>query len=219
MKKLLLLTAMVFITTTSMNAWDTISTECGNVVSNITTITQSENLINQYNSSDEDLGALQRGNLYYPDYGGAHYISYGMKYKELKHIYNFREWHGGYEKYSPFWCGFASFCIPGLGQMCAGEGLRGLGQVCVNVGLGVLATGYANNGNAEAYLILTLARLGYGIWSIIDASRVAKVKNMYETDLHSQYSEISVDMYPSLNPMVSQSGLSVAPGMTLSISF
>lgn len=156
---------------------------------------------------------------YYVDYGGANIITVGMKYKELKNIYDFGDWHGGYEKYSPFWCGFGSFFIPGLGQMCAGEGLRGLGHVGINVGLSILSTGFLANDQVGAYILTEIARFGLNIWSIIDASRVAKVKNMYYTDLRSQYSDISVDMYPSLIPTYSQSGLSTVPSMTFAISF
>lgn len=219
MKKCVLLAAMFFFATTSMNAWDIMPPKDVESNSDTSTLSHSQVLTSQYNSYGEQFSSQQKSNFNYPDYGGTNYIFYGMRYKELKHIYDFREWHGGYERYSPFWCGFASFFIPGLGQMCEGEGLRGLGQIGVNIGLGLLATGFANNGYAEAYLIIALTRLGYGIWSIIDATRIAKVKNMYETDLRAQHSEISVDMYPSLNPMVSHSGLSIAPGMTLSISF
>jgi hypothetical protein len=219
MKKCLLLAAMLVYTTAAINASDILPQMSGES----TNATINDISVATSSASTNELGLFltspQRGNFYYPDYGGTNLIYYGMKYNELKQIYNFREWHGGYERYSPFWCGVASFFIPGLGQMCAGEGLRGLGQVGINIGLGVLATGCGNNGYAEAYLLLTLTKVGYGIWSIIDATRVAKVKNMYETDLRSQRSDISVDMYPSLNPIFSQSGLGVAPGMTLSVAF
>jgi hypothetical protein len=42
---------------------------------------------------------------------------------------------------------------------------------------------------------------------------------MYETDLRSLQSSVSVDLYPSLNAVPMQGGLGVAPGMTLSLTF
>jgi hypothetical protein len=43
---------------------------------------------------------------------------------------------------------------------------------------------------------------------------------MYETDLRSLQSSVSVDLYPSLNAFTTQgNGVGVAPGMTLSLTF
>ena len=160
------------------------------------------------------------GNFYYVDYGGGAHIRHGMKYAELKNIYHHRNWQGGYERYSPGWSGVGSFFIPGLGQMCCNEVGRGLFQMGANVALGVLSLVALVDGDEFSYLVCSSSRLALGVWSIIDAVRVARVKNMYENDLLANYySDISVDMYPSLNPVYSQSGLGVAPGMTLAITF
>ncbi len=113
-----------------------------------------------------------------------------------------------------------SFFIPGLGQLCCGEAGRGLTHIGINVGLGLIAQGCYNNYMETGYVLVTIARLGFGIWSIIDAVQVAKVKNMYETDMmHILYSSISVDMYPSLNYAPMGNSLKIAPGMTLAINF
>ena len=160
-------------------------------------------------------------NPYTIDYGGGKYIQAGMKYNELKNIYDYHDWRGGYERYSPFWCGFASFFIPGLGQICAGETSRGLGIWGTNILISTvgLASLYTDE-TGLVYLLCSCANLGLGIWSIVDASQVAKVKNMYETDLRSSYySGVSVDLYPSLSPMQYGGNLKVAPGMTLAITF
>lgn len=191
----------------------------------IYTMPKSEILIIRYASGRNEVfsqaqTAPKRNNMYAPDYGGANLVSSGMKYNELKEIYDFRDWQGGYERYSPFWCGFASFFITGLGQMCAGEGLRGVGFLCANILISTVGlSSLYSDASGMTYLLCSCANLGLGIWSIVDATRVAKVKNMYETDLRSQYSDISIDLYPSLNPAFSQSGLGVAPGMTLAITF
>lgn len=155
-----------------------------------------------------------------PSYGGEQIIYPGMKYKELKYIYRPADWNGGYKKYSPGWAGVGSFFIPGLGQICCGEAGRGFAHVGINVGLGLVAQGCYNNYMDEAYLMLSIVRLGFNIWSIVDAVKVAKVKNMYETDMmRTFHSSISVDMYPSLNYAPMGNSLNVTPGMTLAISF
>ena len=144
-------------------------------------------------------------------------IYYGMKYKELKNIYSPRDYDNrSIARYSPAWAGVGSFFIPGLGQMCCGEFWRGLGQFGVNFGLGLVSLTTSDEG---VYTTFALAKLAYGIWSIVDAVRVAKVKNMYETDLRSLRSSVSIDMYPSLNTIPTNSGFGVAPGMTLSLTF
>ncbi len=163
----------------------------------------------------------QSNNPYAIDYGGGKYIHAGMKYNELKNIYHHSDWRGGYEKYSPFWCGFASFFIPGLGQICAGEGGRGLGFWGTNLLISTvgLASLYTDT-TGIVYLLCSCANLGLGIWSIVDASQIAKVKNMYETDMRSAYySGVSIDLYPSVNPIQYGGNLKVAPGMTLAITF
>ena len=50
----------------------------------------------------------------------------GMKYKELKRMYDFKEYSAGLDdRYHPGGLATASFFIPGLGQMLTGEIGRG----------------------------------------------------------------------------------------------
>jgi hypothetical protein len=50
----------------------------------------------------------------------------GMKYKELKNIYNYKEWNSDRgDRYNPGVMSVCSFLIPGLGQMISGEIGRG----------------------------------------------------------------------------------------------
>ena len=54
----------------------------------------------------------------------------GMKYRQLKHIYNYREYVPSLtDRYSPGWSGVASFFVPGLGECINGEWGRGLAVV------------------------------------------------------------------------------------------
>ena len=54
--------------------------------------------------------------------------------------------------------------------------------------------------------------------SIVDAVRVAKVKNLYENDLRRKYS-FDMELYPSVGSFRSADGLQPAPGMTLAFRF
>ena len=243
MKKLLLLAIGVMMSAVAVNAQDCLTKKNGEDVQVIVkevnadnvkfvlfsepngviyTMPTSDILMIRYASGRNEVfsqAPVKKQNPYMVDYGGGNQIYVGMKYKQLKDIYNYRDWQGGYQRYSPFWCGFGSFFIPGLGQMCSGEFGRGLGHLGVHLGLGLLSTACANTGAETGYYIAALTQLGYDIWTIIDAVRVAKVKNMYETDLRSYQSSVSFEMYPSLNAVPTQSGLGVAPGMTFALTF
>ncbi len=154
------------------------------------------------------------------DYGMADHIQVGMKYDQLKKLYDYRMYRpGGYERYSPAWSGVASFFIPGLGQLICGEAGRGFGQFALSTMCDIVTIASIEEGIDGLPLLTSLAHLGIAIWSIVDATQVAKVKNMYETDLRSMRSSVEVEMYPSLNAVPMQGGLGVAPGMTLSLTF
>ena len=141
----------------------------------------------------------------------------GMKYREYKKIYHVRDYESAlHTRYSPFWSGAASFLITGLGQTCCGQFWRGVAFWCGKWAL----TGLCNATlGSDAAL---LAFYGVGIWSIADASRVAKIKSMYSYDIRRIHyrSELSVDVYPSLNCTPSSVyGRKTTPGMTLSVTF
>ena len=154
------------------------------------------------------------------DYGMADHIQVGMKYDQLKNMYDYRMYRpGGYERYSPAWSGVASFFIPGLGQLICGETGRGFGQFALSTMCDIVTVVSIVEDLEVLGPLTSLAHLGIAIWSIVDATRVAKVKNMYENDLRSLQSSVSVDLYPSLNAVPMQGGLGVAPGMTLSLTF
>ena len=141
----------------------------------------------------------------------------GMKYREYKKIYSVRDYESAiHTRYSPFWSGTASFFITGLGQTCCGQFWRGLAFWSGKwFALGVGDALFGEGGG-------TLAYFGVCLWSIIDASRVAKIKSMYTYDIRriSYHSNLSIDVYPSLNCTPSTVyGLKTTPGMTLSVTF
>jgi len=94
------------------------------------------------------------------------------------------------DPYNPTIAGVASFFVPGLGQMISGEGGRGVGFLAGYVGcftlyyVGALRTiddiNSGGDGSSGAGLMLVGlgSAVGVGIWSIVDAVRVAKVNNL-----------------------------------------
>jgi hypothetical protein len=63
-----------------------------------------------------------------------------MKYKDLKDTYNPKEYvKSANDPYSPGWSGFASFVLPGLGQVISGETGRGIAFFAGDLAIGVAA--------------------------------------------------------------------------------
>ena len=156
----------------------------------------------------------------------------GMKYRNLKHIYDYKDYQPSiYESRSPGGMGVASFFIPGLGQMISGEVGRGLawmgGHVgaygVMNLGSVMLESGeYYGSENLTAYgtlfFLTGLASvLAIDICAIVDAVRVAKVKNMYEYDLYKKL--YSLDFHPSVNYILTPTGTQPTAGFTLALNF
>jgi len=172
----------------------------------------------------------------------------GMKYNELRDMYSTR----GYVKsasdpYSPGWSAFASFVVPGLGQVMSREAGRGIGFFAASTAAS--AFGYYeavklvdnvvkdSEGNAikdangdiqfkdenaakKQVLLLCASGLTEGIiclWSCFDAAKVAKVKNLYNRDLN-RYS-IEPSFYPSVQAVQTGNGYALAPGMTFALNF
>ena len=152
-------------------------------------------------------------------------IAPGMKYKQLKYIYNYKEFTPTLtDRYSPGWSGVASFVIPGLGQMICGEVGRGFAWLGGSVGCSIIAgvgSGLAMNGSSGGATISLLASLGLlaiDICAIVDGVRVAKVKNMYEQDLKKGYA-LDFDLYPSVNYVQTANGTQPTAGFTFAMKF
>lgn len=160
----------------------------------------------------------------------------GMKYKELKSIYNHRDWTSAPDdRYDPEWMSICSFIIPGLGQMICGEVGRGFGWfggaagcwALMGLGAGLEAYGETmydgapNSAMVTAGAILSIAAcIGLGtieVCSVIDATRVAKVKNMYDRDLRQR--NYSLNLYPSVDCVKMASGVQPTAGLTLAMRF
>lgn len=150
-----------------------------------------------------------------------------LKYRQLKTMYDHRYYVPDImDKYTPGWIGVASFFIPGLGECICGEWGRGLGKLGANVvfattGSVCVARSYYDS-NWEADIIVAVicyaAVVGIDIWSIIDAVRISKVKNMYMQDLWKQYS-LDIDLYPSINYAYIGNSVKPTAGLTLAVRF
>jgi len=169
---------------------------------------------------------------YTTDREPAEGIKVGMKYQELKDIYNYRLYERAVgDRFNPVIAGLESFFIPGLGQMMCGETGRGLILLGASVGAAILSGVLSNYGpryemhfgniTSESSFVglpLRTGVLALQIYSIIDAVRVAKVKNMYEQDLRSGYS-LEADIFPSVNYTMVNGSVTPTAGLTLSLKF
>ena len=134
------------------------------------------------------------------------------QYRAQKKKYDYRHYtYQPGDRCRPFTAAFASLFIPGLGQMICGEGLRGTcylfgcaGSLLVSY-KGVMKfssatesdpnfsqaekTGFAmfTGGLASAAVLW--------IWSIADAPRVAKVKNLASRDKRKASGNLSIQPY------------------------
>ena len=167
--------------------------------------------------------------LYYTDREPVANLRPNMKYKELKDLYDYKEFEPTFaDRYSPGWTGFASAVIPGLGECINGEWGRGLGKFFGNVALMTLGNVFVQKSYVDSYptwksdiavaVIFYAHALGLDIWSIVDAVRIAKIKNMYEQDLKKTYA-VDMDFYPSVDYIYSTMGVQPVPGFTFALRF
>lgn len=162
----------------------------------------------------------------------------GMKYSKLKKLYDYKDYTETYlDVYNPRVMGAMSYFIPGLGQIVCGEVGRGLAWLggTYFIGLTTMITslpeseGYPataeeiNSSSGEDRAVISLALISsyiaLHICNIIDAIRVAKVKNMYQNDLFRQMYSYDVDIYPSLNYTKTAAGVKPTAGVTLAFRF
>lgn len=186
---------------------------------------------------------FQNGGPYHNMNRGSDILPY-LKYKDLKTMYNYKEYTESlYDRYSPGWSGFASLVMPGLGQMTCGETGRGFAWLGGTIGCYMIAgigssiamgsmphyhEDYSfdemeeNPGASTAGMLIAYAgaigAMALEIASIVDAVRVAKVKNMYEQDLRNQYS-FDISLHPSINCVRTSTGFQPTAGITLAMRF
>ena len=176
--------------------------------------------------------ALVSSAIVYAQEGYGHNAK--MKYKQLKLIYNYEEYSPDItDRYSPTWSGVASFLLPGLGQMICGEFGRGfaflggylgcysIGGISIVAGIGLDDDGNTVNHSPGSVIVGTTfltGALAIYIRSIIDAKRVAIVKNMYEQDLNKTY-PLEMKLYPSIDYALIGNTYQPTTGLKLAVRF
>lgn len=150
-----------------------------------------------------------------------------MKYRELKKLYDYRDYDPTVVQYhSPVWSGVASLFIPGLGQMVCGSVGRGFAYLggcagCYVLMYGGFMSGWLAHEKVLAGVLMTAGCIGsltLEICAIVDAVRLAKVKNMYENDRRRKH-RLDMQLYPSVGCFQTSDGIHATPGMTLAFKF
>ena len=161
----------------------------------------------------------------------------GLKYRDIKNVYHYQDYQKQvWDKHDPAWSGVASFFIPGLGQMVNGEVGRGFAWLGGGVALALVSSyagvisllGVIADAPGLTYASLTVSTVSFcslvalDVCSIIDAMRIAKVKNMYEYDLMQSYltdAAVDINLYPSISRIPTATGTQSTAGFTLALNF
>lgn len=190
------------------------------------TMRKSEVLIVRYQNGENEVFTDEPQKSSQGTYGGREmnngHVHDRMLFAQYKHLYDpsfYRPEYG--DPYSPGWCGFASFLIPGLGQGIAGEWGRGVAFFGAHVGMTSAGLLLAEETDGISALVALGLVLINDIWSIVDASKVAKIKNMYTQDVRKLQAGLGVSVAPSLAFVPSQVAGSqgVAAGLSLNLHF
>ncbi len=150
------------------------------------------------------------------------------KYRDIKDLFDRSSYtHFSSDKYSPGWCGFASFVIPGLGQAIEHEWGRAAGFFFGNLACNIIAQYYLtlmsserNTYRKEDYgfgfgCFLTIS-IGLNICSIVDAVHIAKAKNLWCLQMQSSIESINIS--PSFTYLPTDPNTPIM-GINMSISF
>lgn len=144
-------------------------------------------------------------------------IKPGMKYNELKQIYDYKAYvRSDGDRYDLGLVGISSI-IPGGGQIECGEYLRGTLWFCGGMACALIASKAKANGSDS---VSTIALCAFGVvevLNIIDAIKIAKVMNMYYQDLGN--SNYSLNIAPSIDYAYTPSGYVPTAGVMMSFSF
>lgn len=150
-------------------------------------------------------------------------IRTGMSYGEIRKLYD----PGQYvreitDPYIPGFSGVCSLFVPGLGQILNEEVGRGfwiMGGSCL---LGVVSTVAAESGGdagAITSLVCLAGIAALDIWSVFDAVKIARIKNMYHQDLRSLSGKADIRISPSVAYVPAGNGMTPAAGLSMRIVF
>ena len=189
-------------------------------------VCKSDLFMIRYESGRKEVFGNSRDDLFDDGRNPVEGIQPNMKYKQLKKIYNYKNYTPTYgDRVSPGWCGVASFFIPGLGECINNEWGRGVGKffggiALMTAGSVLVYTGsaYGSTGMAIGGIVCSLGALAIDIWSIVDAVRISKVRNMYIRDLNKLY-PVDLKLYPSVQYSYLPDGVQSSVGFTLAMNF
>ncbi len=176
-------------------------------------------------------------------------VAFAQSYKDMKSEYKKESLVKGMKQYSPTTATILSFILPGVGQMYAGEIGRGIGFLLGSLTattayvIGIMPqtqiidckSSYYNqcsnqsftSANSPGLAILGLASsVGITIWSMVDASKVANVKNAYNIKKMEQEKakqegaeKKSSFVLPQITPVVINHQNNYVPGVGVSFKF
>ena len=200
------------------------------------TVMRSDILTITYPNGSRDIFNASPYMSYYPYAESPDALRPGMRYNELKRIYSTSQWDGYWpeDRYNTAnWC--LNFIFPGLGQMVMGEAGRGLAFLGGATACLVFGTVYSFSytmGNAflrpedaNRFAGISsacyLALCGISIWSMADAAKMAKIKNMYDRDMRNYASNVEIKLAPWVAPAQFGIGDGIRPatGLTLALKF
>ena len=193
-------------------------------------ISKSDILIVRYENGDKEVFGDASKNSYKPN--TTQHVEKGMRYSDYKDFYDMSMYvHQPGDPYSPSWAGVASFLIPGLGQGVTEEWGRGALFFLANVGLsaGSYVTYYGmthyrepyKSNNTTYFIAISAVKLAIDIWSIVDAVKIAKIKNMYNQDIRGQnMTQLDCSVYPFVTATPDfGNGSHTFTGLSLTLSF
>lgn len=235
-KRILFVLAVLLVNALTLSAQETIVTKSGSSFKG--NVLEVDRNTVKYRLSDEPTArvySIRKSEvLMIKDALGQVDVVSEMRYKDIKAIYNYKDWNrkvGG--RYNPSLMGFCSWLVPGLGQMICGEGGRGAGWLVGAAGCAALAgAGYgmysaygANHDLGAGYygvgmylmILAPVALVTVDICSIVDACRVAKVKNLYDQSVKSP--KYSFELHPSVDYVRMADGVQPTAGLSLALKF
>ena len=154
-------------------------------------------------------------------------VTEGMEYKNYSPLYDHRNYtRQPGDTYNPSLAGAMSFLIPGLGQCICdewGHGLAFFGADLIVSLMTVNAVAQASqrpNTSRVVYAVaMSALSLTTDILNIVDAVRVAKIKNMYYRDIVGIKSTVSCGVTPYVSYIELPGNSSSAFGLSFQVGF
>lgn len=166
-------------------------------------------------------------------------VKQGMSFGQYKKLYSHKDYiHEAPDPYSRAWAGISSALVPGLGQVICGRPIRGLAFFGGAAALTAAGLCFADCdtvakdesggkvleiGLNEVVLGFFAAALAVDIWSVCDAVKVARIRNMYIQDMRTlKYTDPTFDLRLSpflSSPVTPASGPGPVAGLSLRMRF